>query len=257
MTKTPSFRLDEMVALVTGAGDGIGRAIAIAFAEAGAQVVLVGRRQSILDECAHEIEVAGFLRPHVRPCDITDQGAVGGLILSLPSLDILVNNAGTNVPEPIADVTEEHFDRIMGLNVRALFFTTQAAVAKMREDASRRVKGGSIIHISSQMGHVGSPNRVVYCASKHAVEGMTRAMAVELAPEGIRVNAIAPTIVETPLVRRIVDTPEKQAFFASRIPMGRMASTEDLMGAALFLASPASAMVTGTSLLVDGGWTAQ
>jgi NAD(P)-dependent dehydrogenase (short-subunit alcohol dehydrogenase family) len=168
-----------------------------------------------------------------------------------------VNNAGTNVPEPIADVTEEHFDRIMGLNVRALFFTSQAAVAKMREDASRRVKGGSIIHISSQMGHVGSPNRVVYCASKHAVEGMTKAMTVELPPEWIRVNAIAPTIVETPLVRRIVDTPEKQAFFASRIPIGKMASTEDLMGAALFLASPASAMVTGTSLRVDGGWTAQ
>lgn len=256
MTEFPSFRLDEKVALITGAGDGIGKAIAVAFAGAGAHLVLVGRRRSALDECASEIEMAGFSRPRVCPCDVTGP-EVSELILSLPRLDILVNNAGTNIPEPMADVTGEHFDRIMDLNVRGLFFASQAAVAKMREDASRKAKGGSIIHMSSQMGHVGSPNRVVYCASKHAVEGMTKAMALELAPEGIRVNAIAPTIVETPLVRRIVDTPEKQEFFAARIPIGRMASTKDLMGAALFLASPASAMVTGTSLMVDGGWTAQ
>jgi NAD(P)-dependent dehydrogenase (short-subunit alcohol dehydrogenase family) len=257
MTTTPSFRLDEKVALITGAGDGIGKAIAVAFAEAGAEIILVGRRQSILDECAREIEVAGSTRPRVCPCDITDQKAVKSLVGSLANLDILVNNAGTNIPEPMADVTEEHFDRIMDLNVRGLFFASQAAVAKMRQDPARKMKGGSIVNISSQMGHVGSPNRVVYCASKHAVEGMTKAMALELAPEGIRVNAIAPTIVETSLVRRIVDTPEKREFFASRIPIGRMAKTEDLMGAVLFLASPASAMVTGTSLMVDGGWTAQ
>jgi NAD(P)-dependent dehydrogenase (short-subunit alcohol dehydrogenase family) len=257
MTRTPSFRLDDRIALVTGAGDGIGKAIAVAFAEAGAEVVLVGRRQAVLDECAHEIEASGCIRPRICPCDITDHEAVHRLILSLPGLDILVNNAGTNIPEPIADVTEEHFDRIMDLNVRGLFFTSQAAIAKMREDAFRKDKGGSVIHVSSQMGHVGSPNRVIYCASKHAVEGMTKAMALELAAEGIRVNSIAPTVVETPLVRRIVDTTEKRDFFLSRIPLGRMASTEDLTGAALFLASPASAMITGISLKVDGGWTAQ
>lgn len=255
--KTPSFRLDGRVALVTGAGPGIGGALAFALAEAGAGLVLNGRRREALEALAEEIAAAGHAAPRLMPCDVSDKAAMADAIGRLPRLDVLVNNAGVNIPEPLAEISEAHFDHIMGLNVRALFFTSQAGVAKMLEHPDRPALGGSIINLSSQMGHVGSPNRIVYCASKHAVEGLTKAMAVELAPVRIRVNAIAPTFVDTPLIRRIMDTPEKREPLVSKIPLGGMASVEDLMGAAIYLASPASAMVTGASLLVDGGWTAQ
>jgi NAD(P)-dependent dehydrogenase (short-subunit alcohol dehydrogenase family) len=252
----PSFRLDGRTAVVTGAGAGIGAAIAGALAEAGAEVVLVSLHESELESVAAEIKAAGG-RVQTRACDVTKTAAVRSLISELPKLDIVVNNAGTNIPEPFLDVTEEHLDFMSNLNVRAGFIVSQAAVRKMLEDPARRDKGGVVINISSQMGHIGSPNRTVYCMNKHAIEGLTKAMAVELASQGIRVNSVGPTFVDTPLVRKIVDTPEKQEFLVSRIPMGHMAKVQDIAAAVLYLASPAAAMVTGTCLLVDGGWTAQ
>ena len=252
--KLPSFRLDGKVALVTGAGTGIGAAIAIGLAESGADVLLVGRTQSSLEQTFSAISSRGG-HSRVIVCDVTKSQAIRQVISALPRLDVLINNAGTNFPEPFVDVSDEHLDTMLDLNVRAAFVVAQAAARKMLEDTSR--DDAAIINLSSQMGHVGSPNRTVYCMTKHALEGLTKAMAVELAPQKIRVNSIGPTFTDTPLVRRIVDTPEKRDFVMSKIPMGKLARLEDIMAAAVFLASPAAAMITGTHLIVDGGWTAQ
>ncbi len=254
--KLPSFRLDDKVALVTGAGRGLGAAIAEGYAQAGAEVILLGRTRSHLDDVSARIHASGG-QSHFVECDVTNDNALRDAIGTLPGLDILVNNAGTNFPEPFVEVSDEHLDTMLDLNVRACFVAAQAAVKKMLEDSLRSEKGGVVIHVSSQMGHVGSPNRTVYCMTKHALEGLTKAMAVELAPQNIRVNSIGPTFADTPLVRKIVDTPEKRDFIVSRIPMGKLASLEDIAAAAVYLASPAAAMVTGTHLIVDGGWTAQ
>ena len=193
----------------------------------------------------------------MRPCDITDSEAVRSIIDALPCLDIVVNNAGTNVPQPFADVSRVNLDLLIELNMRATFVVAQSAVRKMLMHPQRSGRGGAVINITSQMGHVGSPHRAAYCMTKHGLEGLTKAMAVELAPTNIRVNSLAPTFVDTPLIRRIVDTPAKRDYLVSRIPMGRMATENDVAAAAVYLACDASAMVTGTSLLVDGGWTAQ
>ena len=254
--RLPSFRVDGRVALVTGAGAGLGAGIAVGLAEAGADVVLVARTRTPLETVARRIEALGR-RATVAVCDVTDSERLRAIVAGLSGLDILVNNAGTNHPEPFIEVSDAHLDAMLSLNVRAAFVAAQAAVRKMLEDQARQEKGGAIVNISSQMGHVGSPNRTVYCMTKHALEGLTKAMAVELAPTGIRVNSIGPTFVDTPLVRRVVDTPAKRDFVLSRIPMGRLARVEDIMAAAVFLASPAAAMITGAHLLVDGGWTAQ
>ncbi|WP_447651633.1 SDR family NAD(P)-dependent oxidoreductase [Pseudomonas abietaniphila] len=250
----PSFRLDGKVALITGAGTGIGAGVALAFSAAGADVVLVARTQGNLDQVAEVIRARGG-NVKTRVCDVTDSAEIRALIGDIPRLDILVNNAGTNFPEPMLEVSDEHLDAMIALNVRACFVTAQAAVRKMLTNTG--TDAGVIINVSSQMGHVGSPNRTVYCMTKHAVEGLTKAMAVELADQGIRVNTLCPTFVDTPMVRKIVDTPEKEAFLVSKIPMGHMAKMEDVVGAALYLAGPSARMVTGTSLKVDGGWTAQ
>jgi NAD(P)-dependent dehydrogenase (short-subunit alcohol dehydrogenase family) len=252
----PSFRLDGKVALITGAGRGLGAAIAQAYAAAGAEVILLGRTQSYLDELSGRIAQSNG-KSRVITCDVTDDAKLREAIGALASLDILVNNAGTNFPEPFVDVSDEHLDTMLGLNIRACFVAAQAAVRKMLEDNERPDRGGCVIHMSSQMGHVGSPNRTVYCMTKHALEGLTKAMAVELAPQNIRVNSIGPTFTDTPLVRRVVDTPEKRDFIMSRIPMGKLATLGDIAAAAVYLGSPAAAMVTGTHLIVDGGWTAQ
>jgi len=250
------FRIDGQVVLVTGAGRGIGAEIALQLARAGGELVLVSRTASELREVAARIESEGG-RAHVRVCDVTDSARVRAVIEDLPCLDVVVNNAGNNIPEPFVEVSEAHLDALLDLNTRAVFVVAQAAVRKMLRHPDRAARGGTVINISSQMGHVGSPNRTVYCMTKHAVEGLTRAMAVELAPRGIRVNSIGPTFVDTPLVRRIVDTPEKSRFILSNIPAGRLASVTEVAAAAVYLASPAAAMVTGTCLRVDGGWTAQ
>ena len=250
------FRLDNRTALVTGAGQGLGAAISLAFAEVGAKVILLGRTEKYLAGVTEEIANKGGLAEYIV-CDVTDDKKIRSAITGLAELDIVVNNAGTNFPEPFVDVSDEHLDYMLDLNVRACFIVAQASVQRMMQDGNRKEKGGCVINMSSQMGHVGSPDRTVYCMTKHAVEGLTKAMAVELAPENIRVNSIGPTFSATPMVQRIVDTPEKRDFVLSRIPIGRLATLEDVANAAIYLASNESSMVTGTHLLVDGGWTAQ
>ena len=256
MSLFESLRMDGQVALVTGAGRGIGATIARYLAEAGAEVVLLSRTLSELQTVAQQITEAGG-RASIRQCDVIDAKALRAIIDELPRLDILVNNAGTNIPEPMIEVSDEHLDHLLNLNIRSCFIAAQAAVKKMLQDPERAKKGGSVIHISSQMGHIGSPNRTVYCTTKHAIEGLTKAMAIELAEHNIRVNSVAPTFVDTPLVRQVVNTDEKRAFLFSKIPLGHLAETEDIAAAVAYLASPAARMVTGTCLKVDGGWTAQ
>ena len=185
-------------------------------------------------------------------CDVTDSRQVEEAVDFLEQVDILVNNAGTNVPEPFLEVSEDNLDRMLAVNVKGVFLVAQAAARCMVE----RGEGGSIINISSQMGHVGAPRRTVYCATKHAVEGLTKAMAVELAPHNVRVNSVAPTFVETPMTKPLLEDETLREDTLSRIPLGRLGRVEDVTGAVLFLASPAAGLITGASLLVDGGWTA-
>jgi NAD(P)-dependent dehydrogenase (short-subunit alcohol dehydrogenase family) len=186
-------------------------------------------------------------------CDVTDSRQVEEAVDFLEQIDILVNNAGTNVPEPFLEVSEENLDKMLAVNVKGVFLVAQAAARRMVE----RGEGGSIINVSSQMGHVGAPKRTVYCATKHAVEGLTKAMAVELATHNVRVNSVAPTFVETPMTKPFLKDEAFREDTLSRIPMGRLGRVEDVTGAVLFLASPAAGLITGASLLVDGGWTAQ
>jgi NAD(P)-dependent dehydrogenase (short-subunit alcohol dehydrogenase family) len=248
---TPSFRLDGVQAVVTGAGSGLGQGAALALAEAGASIVLVGRTQATLDATrAGIMEQGGEATALV--CDVTDAGQVKAKIEALPRIDVLVNNAGTNIPEDFLEVSEEHLDGILTLNVKGVFLVAQAAARRMVAG-----RGGSIINMSSQMGHVGSARRSVYCMSKHAIEGLTKALAVELAPQNIRVNTVAPTFAETPMTRPFFEDLAFRDAVLSQIPIGRLAKVEDIVGAIVFLASPAAAMITGTSLLVDGGWTAR
>jgi len=246
-----SFRLDGKTALVTGAGRGIGRAVALALATAGAELILVSRTQSQLEEVAREIEKDGG-KSRVLPFDVTDTAAMHAAFSGILRLDILVNNAGLNRPQPFLDVDEATLDRLLTLNVRAAFLVAQAVARLM---VARR--SGVIVNMSSQMGHVGSDlNRTVYVMTKHAIEGLTKAMAVELAPKGVRVVSVAPTFVQTPLTKPFFDDPETRKWILDRIPLGRAGTVEDVAQAVVFLASPAASLVTGSSLLVDGGWTA-
>lgn len=246
----PSMRLDGRIAIVTGAGRGLGRGCALALAEAGADIALLARSRDQLEQVATEVERLGR-RAWPLVCDVTDATQVAGAFEALDRVDILVNNAGANIPEPFLEVTEEHFDAVLALNVKGVFLAGQAAARRMR------AQGGAIINVSSTMGHVGAAMRTVYCATKHAVEGLTRAMAVELAPYRIRVNAVAPTFVETTLTRPFLADEDFRASVLARIPLGRLGQVEDVTGAVVFLASPAAALITGASLLIDGGWTAQ
>ena len=246
LPKTPSFRLDGRRALVTGAGRGIGLAAAAALAEAGAEVILVARTAPEIEAAAEAMGGSAVV------LDVSERAATDAFFAERPAFDILVNNAGTNRPKPMTEVSEEDFDAVFGLNVKSAFFVAQACARRMIADGAR----GSLIHMGSQMGHVGGPNRSLYCGSKWALEGLNKAFALDLAAHGIRSNTIAPTFIETTLTKPFFEDPAFKASALAKIKLGRIGQVEDLMGAILFLASDASALVTGTSLIVDGGWTA-
>ena len=252
LPRAPSLRLDGKRALVTGAGRGLGVGFAAALAEAGAHVTIAART-------AKEIEaVAGAIRDRggsadTLPLDVTDIESAGRVLGTAESFDVFVNNAGTNRPKPFVEVGADDYDAVMGLNVRAAFFAAKAVARQMVAAA----RGGSIINVSSQMGHVGAANRTIYCTSKHALEGLTKAMAIELAPHGIRVNSLGPTFIETPMTRPYFENQVFRESVLAKIKLGRLGRVEDLMGAVVFLASDASALMTGTALVVDGGWTAE
>lgn len=252
LPQTPSFRLDGRRALVTGAGRGIGLAMAAALAQAGAQVTLTARTATEIEAGAAAIVAAGGLAD-AAVLDVSDTAAVAAFFASRPAFHVLVNNAGTNRPKPLWEVSEDDYDAVLDLNLRSAFFVAQGAVKAM---LAQGIAGGSLIHIGSQMGHVGGPNRSLYCASKWAIEGMNKAFALDLAPHGIRSNTIAPTFIETPMTKPFFADEAFRASVLAKIKLGRLGTVEDLMGAVVFLASDASALMTGTSLIVDGGWTA-
>ena len=250
LPKTPSFRLDGRRALVTGAGRGIGLAAAAALGEAGSEVCLISRTDSEIEEAAEAIRAAGRTADTLV-LDVLETAAMRAAITERGPFDILINNAGTNRPKTMAATSEDDFDTVLDLNLRAAYFVAQTVT----DGLLTAEKSGAIINISSQMGHVGGPLRTVYCSSKWALEGLTKSLAMELAPNGIRVNSIAPTFIETPLAKEMLKDPEFRDAVLSKIKLGRTGQVEDLMGAIVFLASDAAAMITGASLLVDGGWT--
>lgn len=241
------FDLTGLTALVTGAGRGLGRGAALALAQAGATVIGVSRTEGELVSLVSEMGAGSY-----RVLDMTDTDAVRVTIDELPALDILVNNAGWNRPQHALEVDDETLDVMLDLNVRSVFVAAQAAARRMVAGG-----GGSIINMSSQMGHVGGPLRSVYCMTKWGVEGMTRAMAVDLAKSNVRVNTVAPTFVSTPLSEQFLSDPDFKEFVIGSIPLGRLATIEEVAAAVVYLASPGAASVTGTSIVVDGGWTAK
>ena len=252
LATAPSFRLDGKRALVTGAGRGIGLAAAGALADAGAHVTLAARTEAEIEAAAAAIRSRGQ-RADTLVLDVTDLADAQQAIARAEPFHILVNNAGTNRPKPLLDVTIDDFDAIMGLNVRAAYFVAQAVARRL----IAAKQPGSIINISSQMGHVGAARRTVYCASKHAMEGFTKAMAIELAPHNIRVNSIGPTFLETPLTRPFFENAAFKAEVLFKIKLGRLGQLDEITGAVVFLASDASSLMTGSALVVDGGWTAE
>ena len=247
----PSFRLDGKRALVTGAGRGIGLWAAGALADAGAHVTLAARTADEIEAAAVSIRARGQ-KADALVLDVTDLATVQKAISAAEPFNVLINNAGINRPKPLLDVTVEDFDVIMGLNVRAAYFVAQAVARRLLEAK----QPGSIVNISSQMGHVGAARRTVYCASKHAMEGCTKAMAIELAPHNIRVNSVGPTFIETPMTKPFFENAAFKAEVISKIKLGRLGQLDEVTGAILFLASDAASLITGSALLVDGGWTA-
>ncbi|KUJ84481.1 NAD(P)-dependent oxidoreductase [Microbulbifer flavimaris] len=245
--QAPSLDLRGKTALVTGASKGIGKACALSLASCHAHVITVARSKGDLDTLV--AESGGRIEPWAM--DVTNPEFLRR-IRDLKCLDILVNNVGTNKPMPITEVSEDTLDLMLNLNVRAAFLSAQAAAEVMQ-----RAGAGSIINITSQMGHIGAANRTVYCMTKHAIEGLTKAMAVELAPHGIRVNSVAPTFISTPLTAPMFENPEFYAEVISKIPLARVGNTEEVANAVTYLASDLSSLTTGDSIKVDGGWTAQ
>src|SRR6476619_6494970 len=252
LARTPSFRLDGKRALVTGGGRGIGLTAAAALAQAGAHVTLAARTTAEIEEAAEAIRGRGQSADALT-LDVADIEGVRKTLAAREPYQVLVNNAGMNRPKMLADVTVDDFDTIMGLNVRAAFFMAQTVAGRLVEAKLP----GSIINISSQMGHVGAARRTVYCASKHAMEGFTKAMAIELAPHKIRVNSLGPTFLETPMTRPFFENKAFRDEVLGKIKLGRLGQLEELTGAIVFLASDASSLMTGSALVLDGGWTAE
>lgn len=247
----PSMRLDGMTAAVTGAGRGIGRGCALAMAEAGAEVIAMSRTTAEIEEVAALIRAKGG-KGRAVACDMADPESLRQAFGALDRLDVLVNNAGVSYPEPFLDLTEEAIDRTIAINVKGAVLAAQAAARIMD-----RQGGGVIINMSSTFGKVGRPGTSVYSATKHFIEGLTKSAAVELAPKNIRVVAVGPTAIDTPMTHDRLMDPVRGGDLLSRIPMGRFGQVGDVVGAVVFLASPAAALITGTTLMVDGGWTAQ
>jgi NAD(P)-dependent dehydrogenase (short-subunit alcohol dehydrogenase family) len=241
----------DRVIVITGASRGLGRGCALAFAGPGVEVALIARGAAELEAVADEVRARGG-SARVIECDITRGEKVHQVFARLGRCDVLINNAGMNRPQPFLEVDPDTLDALLTLNVRSMFVTAQAAARLMA-----RAGSGVIINMSSQMGHVGAARRAVYCMTKHAIEGLTRAMAVELAPLGIRVNSVAPTYIETPMTRPFFEDASFRDEVLRRIPLGRTGTIEEVAAAVVFLASPAASLITGTSLLADGGYTAQ
>ena len=251
LPKTPSLRLDGLRALVTGASSGIGLGCAVALAEAGADVVLASRNIKALNEAAEAIIMKGFSAETLQ-LDISDLLSIDTVLKDQKPFDVLVNSAGLGRHTPSLETSAEDFDEVMDVNLKGAYFLTQS-IAKALIKAK---KPGSLINISSQMGHVGGVDRAVYAASKHAVEGFTKAMAIEWGRHQIRVNTICPTFIRTPLTQSTFDNPDRKKWIEGKIKLGRVGEVEDVMGAVVFLASDASSMITGSALMIDGGWTA-
>lgn len=251
LPRTPSFRLDGRRALVAGASSGIGLGAASALAEAGAHVICAARKVVQLNAVVESIHSQGG-KADALPLDITDTAAVAKAMADLGDLHIFVNSTGLARHSSALETQEQDFDAVSAINWKAAHFSAREAARLMIANKH----GGSILTISSQMGHVGGIDRSVYAASKHAVEGMTKAMAIEWAPHGIRVNTICPTFIRTPLTEQTFANPERVKWIESKIKLGRVGEVEDIMGAVVFLSSDAASLITGTHLLVDGGWTA-
>lgn len=249
--KTPDFRVDGMRALVTGASRGIGLAAAAALAQGGAHVTLVARSRDELDQACEELRAEGGQCGSLV-LDVTDSAAVDRALGAMPPFQILVNNAGMNRPRLLVELDDADIDAVLNLNVKAAFYVARAAARSLVAAGLP----GSIINISSQMGVVGSPRRTLYCASKHAIEGMTKALAWELGGYGIRVNTICPTFIQTAMTADMFRDAEFHKWVLDRIALGRLGRLEEIMGAVVFLASPASSLMTGSALMLDGGWSA-
>ena len=250
--KTPSFNLNGKRSLVTGAGRGIGMGASIALAQAGSEIVMVSRTEEQLIALKDHIKNLG-LKSSYKPLDVTNDRDLKEFINNEKPFDILVNNAGTNIPSSLIETKIDDFDYVMSLNVKSVINLTKHVVTKMLDNNIQ----GSIINVSSQMGHVGGPNRTTYCSTKFAIEGFTKSLSIELAPKGIRVNSICPTFIKTPMTEPFLKDDKFKDQVISMIPIGRLGEIEDLMGPFVFLASDASSLMTGSSLLVDGGWTAR
>jgi len=251
LPKGPDFRLDGRRALVTGGSGGIGLAAAAALGRAGAHVTVAARREPEL------AQVCEALRAEAIDCaslvlDVTNSAAVDQAIAAGGPFDILVNNAGMNRPKPLVEQSDEDIDAVLDLNVKAAFYTSRAVARRLLKEGM----SGSIINVSSQMGHVGSPRRTLYCASKHALEGMTRALAWELGTAGIRVNTVCPTFIETPMTAGMLEQPGFRDWVCARNALGRVGRLDEVMGAIVFLASDAPSLMTGSALMLDAGWTA-